>query len=77
LLRESAKCDRAEAVWKAWTGRSIDDYGDDYGLRPKRVPSSTVVVAVVVDRNAYAARPGECARPTASTDGLDIVPMSA
>ena len=29
----------------------VDDDGDDYGLRVKFIPPSTVVVAVVVDRN--------------------------
>jgi hypothetical protein len=29
---------------------SVDDYGDDYGLRVERIAASTVVVAVVVNR---------------------------
>jgi hypothetical protein len=29
---------------------SVDDYGDDYGLRKDAAQSSTVVVAVVVHR---------------------------
>jgi len=31
-------------------GGSVDDYGDDYGLRGEILQSSTVVVAVVVHR---------------------------
>jgi hypothetical protein len=26
-------------------GERVDDYGDDYGLRVERIPSSTVIVA--------------------------------
>jgi hypothetical protein len=29
----------------------VDDYGDDYGSRVDRIPSSIVIVAVVVNRN--------------------------
>jgi hypothetical protein len=29
---------------------TVDDYGDDYGLRKEAAQSSTVVVAVVVHR---------------------------
>ena len=31
--------------------RPVDDYGDDYGLRGEALASSTVIVAVIVNRN--------------------------